>query len=282
MAGKFIMGFLAISTFDCERRTMSEKERTRVKVSSPLAEVRVARVNVNGASVTHQGIEILNDAGKWECLSIHSASYNLISNTKVNEITQHILNESFISWRPQKEVWTGRYWAKLFMSDVAVDAPRIGDTLSLGLRVENSYDGSCQFRMVLMGYVLSCTNGLVSPKHFSSYTLKHIGSEDLRLSEILAHLDNGVKEVENLLPRVNRLSQIPLTTDLICRVANETNLPNGEWGHINKLLGGAETAWDLMQCITHRLSHNGRGRAGLLNEEEIGDYFLDKICDRAA
>jgi len=261
---------------------MSEKERSRVKVTSPLAEVRLAKVRVSGTSVSHHGIEIQNDAGQWQCINIHSASYNLIPNARVEEITQHILNESFMLWKPHREVWTGRYWAKLFMSDVAVNAPQIGDTLSLGLRVENSYDGSCQFRMVLMGYVLSCTNGLVSPKHFSSYTLKHIGNEDLHLHEILAHLDRGVKEVENLLPRVNRLSQIPLTTDLVSRVANETNLPNGEWGHINKLLGGAESAWDFMQCITHRLSHHGRGRAGLLNEEEIGDFFLDRICGEAA
>lgn len=253
---------------------MTEK-RSRVQAASPLAEVRMARVNVNGASVTHKGIEILNDEGEWECINIHSASYTLIPNVRVAEITDRILAESHILWRPQREVWTGRYWAKIFTSDVSVDAPRIGDTLSLGLRVENSYDGSCQFRMVLMGYVLSCTNGLVSPKHFSSYTMKHIGDDELDFPSVLSHLSHGVAEVENLLPMVNRLSQIPLTPDLICKVANETRLPNREWGEICKLLGGAESVWDLMQCITHRLSHHGRGRAGLQNEEEIGDFFLD-------
>lgn len=187
-----------------------------------------------------------------------------------------------MGWRPEREIWTGRYWAKLYRSDLNLDAPEVGDTLSLGLRVENSYDGSCQFRIVLMGFVLSCTNGLVSPRHFSSFTMKHIGDEEVDFPMALARIRHGAKELENLLPIVDRLNRIPLTTDLICQVANETSLPNGEWGHINKLLGGSETAWDLMQCITHRLSHHNRGKSGLQNEEEIGDYFFGKISNRAA
>ena len=261
---------------------MEQKERSRVKVTSPLAEVRAARVRVNGASVTHKGIEILNDEGEWDCINIHSANYNLISNTQVAEATEKILSESIIQWTPEREVWTGRYWAKIFKSDVAVDAPQVDDTLSLGLRVENSYDGSCQFRMVLMGYVLSCTNGLVSPKMFSSYTVRHSGSDDFIMASALMHLEEGISQVKNILPRVNMLNDIPLTIDLLARVANETGLPNGEWGHITKLLTGTLSAWDLMQAITHRLSHHGRGRAGLQNEERIGDYFLDQIYREVA
>lgn len=262
--------------------TMEHKERSRVKVSSPLAEVRAARVRVNGASVTHKGIEILNDEGEWDCINIHSANYNLISNTQVAEATEKILSESIIRWTPEKEVWTGRYWAKMFRSDVAVDAPQVDDTLSLGLRVENSYDGSCQFRMVLMGYVLSCTNGLVSPKMFSSYTLKHTISNEFSITSALMHLESGIDQVKSLVPRVNKLNEIPLTIDLLARVAEETGLPNGEWGHITKLLRGSRTAWDLMQAITHRLSHHGRGKSGLQNEELIGDYFLDQIYREVA
>ena len=262
--------------------TMEPKERSRVKVTSPLAEVRAARVAVNGANVTHKGIEILNDEGEWDCINIHSANYNLISNTQVAEATEKILSESVIRWTPEREVWTGRYWAKMFRSDVAVDAPQVDDTLSLGLRVENSYDGSCQFRMVLMGYVLSCTNGLVSPKMFSSYTLRHSGSNDFSIDSALMHLEKGISQVKNLVPRVNALSEMPLTVDLLARVANETGLPNTELGHITKLLTGTHSAWDLMQAITHRLSHYGRGRSGLQNEERIGDYFMDHLYREVA
>jgi len=258
------------------------KKRNRVHVSSPFADVRVAPVSVNGSQVTNKAIEIRDDHGDWQCLNVHSSSYNLIPNSKVAEIADEILIRTGESWTPEREIWTGRYWAKLFRSDLKVDAPQVDDTLALGLRVENSYDGSCQFRIVLMGFVLSCTNGLVSPKHFSSFSVKHIGNEEVNYSMAVSQIRQGLREVEDLLPAVDRLSSVPLTIDLISQVANETGLPNREWGEICKLLGGAETAWDLMQCITHRLSHYGRGRAGILNEEQIGDYFFGRISDRAA
>lgn len=261
---------------------MLEAKRSRVKVSSPLAEVRVAPVNVNGSQVSNQAIEIRDDKGDWQCLNIHSSAYKLVPNSAVAKIAEEILIQTGSSWKDEREIWTGRYWAKLYRSSLNVDAPEVGDTLSLGLRVENSYDGSCQFRMVLMGFVLSCTNGLVSPQHFSSFSMKHLGDEDVNLSLAASQIRRGMSELERILPLVNRLNRIPLTTDLISQVANETDLPNGEWGHINKLLGGSETAWDLMQAITHRLSHHGRGRAGLQNEEQIGDYFLGRISNRAA
>jgi len=259
-----------------------KSRRSRVHVTSPFAEVRVAPVSVRGNEVSNQAIEIRDDHGDWQCLNIHSSAYKLVPNAVVNEIAEEILIQTGQNWTPEREVWTGRYWAKLFRSDLEVDAPKVDDTISLGLRVENSYDGSSQFRIVLMGFVLSCTNGLVSPKHFSSFSVKHIGDEEVNYSMAVSQIRQGLTEVEDLLPVVNHLSSIPLTIDLISQVANETGLPNREWGEICKLLGGSETAWDLMQCITHRLSHHGRGRAAILNEEQIGDYFLGRIAGRAA
>ena len=261
---------------------MSERKRSRIKASSPFSEVRVAPVSVHGNEVSSQAIEIRNDKGDWEVINIHSAVYRLIPNVLVNEIAEEILIQTGTCWTPEREIWTGRYWAKLFRSDFNVDLPAVGDTLSLGLRVENSYDGSCQFRIVLMGFVLSCTNGLVSPKHFSSFVMRHLGDEEVNYGLAVAKIRQGMRELEGVLPLVGRLNRIPLTIDLVSQVANETGLPDGEWGHITKMLGGSSTAWDLLQCLTHRLSHHNRGRAGLQYEEQVGDYFLNRIAGRAA
>jgi len=247
-----------------------------------MADVRLSPVRVNGTEVSNQAVEIRNDDGDWECLNVHTSSYRLVPNSVVSDIADEILIQTGSCWTDEREIWTGRYWAKLFRSDLNIDAPTIGDTISLGLRVENSYDGSCQFRIVLMGFVLSCANGLVSPRHFSNFTMKHIGDEEVNFGLAVAKIRQGMGELEGVLPLVNRLNRIPLTVDLISQVASETDLPNREWGHINRLLRGSETAWDLMQAITHRLSHHGRGRAGLQNEEQVGDYFLGKVANRAA
>ena len=253
---------------------MQEKKvRSRLAVSDPLAPVRVSPVRVNGSAVSHAGIEILNDKGKWECINIHSSEYNLVPNAEADMVVRDILEESGLSWTRVKEVWTGRYWARLFRSDTRFDDTEVGEVLSLGLRVENSYDGSCQFRLVLMAYVLSCSNGLVIPKHFSSYRMRHLTSNEFDISEAILEIQHGFEQVRDLIPSINRLSGIPLSVELLSRVARDTDLPDRDWGHITRKLGDAHSAWDLMQAITHQLSHHGKGRATILTEERVGDYF---------
>jgi len=256
------------------------KSRRQVEVSNPLAPVRISPVRVNGDFVSQKGIEILNDDGIYECLNIHSAQYNLIPNALVQDVTEEILAESDMEWNKVKDVWTGRYWARLYNSDASIEVPTVGDTVSLGLRVQNSYDGSCQFSLVLMAYVLSCENGLVVPKHFTSYKMRHTANNSFNIPEAVNVLKTGMEELEALVPRIDTLSYTPLTTSLISQVAKETNLPKREWGFIIESLGEADNAWDLMQAITHRLSHHGRGRSGLLYQEAVGDYFLDTLVKR--
>jgi len=70
-------------------------------------------------------------------------------------------------------------------------------------------------------------------------------------------------EVTRILPLVERLSEIRLTVPFLSKVCKETGLPEGEWGIILKDLGSAKTAWDLLQSITGRLTHHGRGRSGV-------------------
>lgn len=261
---------------------MDTRVRNRVQVTDPMAPVRLSPVRVNGGPVTNKGIEIFNDDEAWECINIHTSSYSLIPNVEVANVTSEILDDSRIAWESTREVWTGRYWAKLYKSDVTVEAPQVGDTLSLGLRVENSYDGSCQFRLALMAFVLSCENGLVSPRHFTSFKMRHTTGNGFQVSDAISFLRSGMDELMGIVPLVEELSEIPLTIELLSRVSRETTLPSGEWGHITRELGGAHTAWDLMQAITHRLTHHGRGKSSLLYQEQVGDYFLDHLVNSAA
>lgn len=193
----------------------NQKPRTRVDVSDPLAPVRISPVRVNGTSVMHKGIEVKNDDDEWQCINIHSPAYNLISNQTVQKVTTEILGKSGMAWQRIRDVWTGRYWARLYISDAQVEAPNVGDVLSLGLRVENSYDGSCQFRLHLMGYVLSCMNGLMSTRHFTRYTMRHTMNNRFVREEIISLLKNGIGEVSALLPKISSLTRIPLSVNLV-------------------------------------------------------------------
>lgn len=253
---------------------MPDKSRRRVQVADPFAPVRVSPVRVNGSPVMNKGIEIMNDDGEWECINIHSSGYQLVPNEVMASVTQEILGGSDLIWSKVKEVWTGRYFAQLFSSNGIVEVPEVGDALCLGLRAENSYDGSCQFRLVLQAFVLSCKNGLVSPRHFRSFSMKHSSNNEFNTGDAVHTLSAGLDLLEQLTPRIASLTKIPLTIDLLSQVASETRLPKRDWGFITETLHGVKDLWGLMQAITNRLTHHGRGRAGLLTQEAIGDYFL--------
>ncbi len=143
----------------------------------------------------------------------------------------------------------------------------------LGLRVENSYDGSAKFRIVLMAFVLSCTNGLMSPRYFSTYALKHTAAQGFDLKEAVSVIQNGVASLEEIAPRIATLSKIRLNLKTLATVAKNVSLPNRDWGPIVQNLGNAHTLWDLMQEMTHRLTYNGRGRA-LITTSEAGRRLL--------
>ena len=90
----------------------------------------------------------------------------------------------------------------MYRSDRIIEVPAVGDAVSLGLRVENSYDGSAKFRLVLMAYVLSCTNGMMVPRFFTTYTMRHSVENRLDLRGAVDLLNNGVTLLENLAPRI--------------------------------------------------------------------------------
>ena len=259
-----------------------EKLRSMVQVKDPFAAVRLAPVSVNGTSVPQVGVEILNDDGDWEAINIHSQGYQLIPNTLVQQAAREIMSRSELQWNEEKTIWTGRFLSLMYRSDKIIEVPAVGDAVSLGLRVENSYDGSAKFRLVLMAYVLSCTNGMMAPRFFTTYTMRHSVENRLDLRGAVDLLNNGVTLLESLAPRIASLSGIRLNLKLLSEVARNIDLPNRDWGPILQNLGSAKTLWDLMQEVTHRLTYNGRGRALITTSEQVGDYFLGNLVDRLA
>jgi hypothetical protein len=185
---------------------------------------------------------------------------------------------SALRWNEERVVWTGRFLSLLYRSDKILQVPSVGDAVALGLRFENSYDGSAKFRFVLMAFVLSCTNGVMSPKYFSSYTVKHTASSGFDIKEAVSVIRTGAESLEQIAPRIGQLSRIPLSIPLLAEVAKSIDLPNRDWGPLIQGIGEARSAWDLMQAITHRLTYNSRGRALITTSEEVGDFFLGRLA----
>jgi len=177
----------------------------------------------------------------------------------------------------EKTIWTVRFMSILLRSDRMIQLPEVGDAVCLGLRVENSYDGSAKFRMVLMAFVLSCSNGLMSPKTFATYTIKHLASNAFDIEEAVGILNDGVIALEVLAPKIGELSRMPLNVKRLASVAKNIDLPNRDWGHVLQQLEPARSMWDLMQALTHRVTSNAKGRSLITTSETIGDYFLSKL-----
>jgi hypothetical protein len=252
--------------------------RASVGATDPFAPVRLAPVSVNGASVPQVGVEIQNDNGRWECTNIHSQGYQLIPNSLVQQVANEITSRSSMNWSEEKTIWTGRFLSILYRSDHLVQLPEVGDAVSLGLRVENSYDGSAKFRLALMAFVLSCTNGLMSPRLFTTYTVKHTASCDFDLEEAIEVIRDGAHSLEVLAPKIGELSRMPLNVKRLASVARNIDLPNRDWGHVLQQLEPARSMWDLMQALTHRVTSNTRGRSLITTSETIGDYFLSRLA----
>jgi|WetSurMetagenome_2_1015567.scaffolds.fasta_scaffold06315_2 hypothetical protein len=251
--------------------------RSSVEATDPFAPARLAPVSVNGASVPQVGVEIQNDDGSWECINIHSQGYQLIPNGLVQQAAREITSRSSMNWVEERTIWTGRFLSILYRSDRMVQLPEVGDAVCLGLRVENSYDGSAKFRIALMAFVLSCTNGLMSPRLFTTYTVKHNAAKEFDIEEAIEVIRDGASSLEVLAPKIGELSRMPLTTKRLAQIAKTIDLPNRDWGHVLQQLEPARTMWDLMQAITHRVTHNTRGRSLITTSEEVGDYFLSRL-----
>ena len=251
--------------------------RSLVATTDPFAPVRLSPVSVNGSAVPQVGVEILNDEGHWDCVDIHSAGYLLVQNQAVREAGTEIMSRSSMSWTEERTIWTGRFLSVLYRSDHLRELPEVGDAVSLGLRVENSYDGSAKFRLALMAYVLSCTNGLMSSRLFTTYTVKHTASSGFDVDEAIDVIRDGTYSLEVLAPKIGELSRMPLNVKRLASVAKNIDLPNRDWGHVLQQLEPARSMWDLMQALTHRVTRNTRGRSLITTSEGIGDYFLTRM-----
>jgi hypothetical protein len=252
--------------------------RSSVGATDPFTQVRLAPVSVNGTSVPQVGVEILNDEGCWEAINIHSQGYQLIPNALVKQVANEITSRSSMNWLEEKIIWTGRFLSVLYRSDHLVDLPEVGDAVCLGLRVENSYDGSAKFRLALMAFVLSCTNGLMSPRLFTTYTVKHNAAKEFDIEEAIEVIRDGASSLEVLAPKIGELSRMPLNVKRLASVARNIDLPNRDWGHVLQQLEPARSMWDLMQALTHRVTSNTRGRSLITTSEGIGDYFLTRLA----
>ncbi len=115
----------------------------------------------------------------WTECGVMSADYLTVSNAEVRDMAHEIAARSGLRFSEVQTYFDGRRYALTMAAteDGLVEA-RVGDYVGLGLRAENSYDGSRRFGLSLCAYRLACLNGMLVPSLFHRVTFKHLRSSE--------------------------------------------------------------------------------------------------------
>lgn len=106
-----------------------------------------------------------------EVIAIHSERYGLYKNEDFVDVVKGVTGEQF-------EGYVQKSWNRLdiyyYPEEYRIDVdPEVGDTIRLGLRFSNSYDGSTALRTQFVGYRLQCKNGMSAKGLISDVSTKH-------------------------------------------------------------------------------------------------------------
>lgn len=97
-------------------------------------------------------------------------------------------------------------YARYTLKDVQAEVKK-GDIVGMQLLARNSYDGSLQLHLSMGSLRLVCQNGMVSTRNFIDFSHKHVGSDmNLNLAEMRSSIDGMVKQFEEIIPSMKRLS----------------------------------------------------------------------------
>lgn len=110
----------------------------------------------------------------WRECGVVSDDYLVVPNADVRDLAREIAGRSGLRFSEAKTFFDGkRYALALVAKEDGLVETKVGDFVGLGLRVENSYDGSRRFSASLFAYRLACSNGMLVPSLFKRVTFRH-------------------------------------------------------------------------------------------------------------
>lgn len=201
----------------------------------------------------------------WKEVGVVSDKYLLINNKDVVDIIESIAEASQYNFKHDKMFWNGKqFMYSMTTSDVKYDVD-VGDDVSLGMMIWNSYDGSTALQFKLYLQRLVCLNGMVSNDIFKSYKFKHnIGSENYQeeIMESVSMIEDSQVNIRHFINGLRRMNEDNLNAEKLALIRQEyiPNLPVSLFGNvIDKLLSyrphGKLLTYDLLNAATNVLWH---------------------------
>lgn len=246
--------------------------------SSPFSDVALDQMEVGGEKVDKMAVRVMDDAGIFRTQAVVGMDYALIPNTLARQVGEDVMARSPYTWEHMATAHTGKVMSLSYRSDLILEVPEVGDTIALGIRIENSYDKSIKFKASLMAYVLSCLNGMTSRKFFKSFTFRHHESSgDFDVADISEKLLEGEGVLRKIAPVLAELKRAPLRSETICQAARELSVPGNNFMNVVKSLPAKSSNWDFMQALTAETTHQMKGVSALRHSESVGDFFLGSL-----
>lgn len=218
----------------------------------------------------------------WSECGIVSADYLVISNADARDVAHEIADRSGLGFTEEKVTFDGkRYALNLVAKEQGLVEPRVGDHVGLGLRVENSYDGSRRFGASLFAYRLACKNGMLVPSLFRRVQFRHVRSsegweDELRRS--LAMIEAAPAGLARFAEAARTLASMRVTAGRLREIRQDVlpKLPVTLWGKtMDRFLAHEPLdAFGLLNAITNQTWHDPNPTMATANHNEYATERL--------
>ena len=242
------------------------------EVTNPFAEIKKVPLFGETLQSSAYSVHLKNELDyqkPWNEVGIVSKDYMLVSNKKIVDMVESVIDHSDIDFDLDKTFFNGRQFMRFYKAIDEIDAEvEVGDNLGVGVMVANSYDGSTSGRFSIFAYRLLCKNGMMSKKLFDQYRFRHTQAHDNwekeleSAAEIIKHAGTNVKEFASTCSKLTKDS-LDINTIATVRQNYIPKLPVSTFGQIidrvyedpsyNK--DEPVSTWDLLNAGTNVLWH---------------------------
>lgn len=259
--------------------TLTETRTETKALPNKFSPVSLEPVVVHGVDTGKMSV-ILDDPeiGKFPS-AIVGKNYGIWSNYDAVKVMEEVMHRSKYSWSQVHEIWDGKHLNMFWKTEQnIIELPEVGDAIQLGVRLENSYDGSCKLRIAVMAYVLKCTNGMVSDQNWGVFSVRHDNSRAIDWGDASGQLEHGVGNLIGHTDKFKAMSAKSFNMDSLLSIAGDTGLNSSFLGKYVKALANTEkesyTQWDALNVGTDLL-RNPESFAGVRQLETFTNNFLE-------
>ena len=201
--------------------------------------------------------------------AIVSGRYQLIPHRTVIEAARDIIGNNARDERIRVEKSGARTSVYFSLWRFDASGGEVGDTVDMGIRIMNSYDGLSSLTIELAGERLVCKNGMTAPaKGTYSYHRAHVGQFDEQ--EFKKALEASIEKVTGKITEVQGVFEAAFNEtyerDYIKKLLEGLDLPamykHLTWKHLmEKVERDAFSRWEVYNALTNAISHHNTDKS---------------------